>query len=75
MSNLETLGFALSGLALVASGATVSDVNALTLTAAENVTLSTQSATAYPADIGYPVYWFDASETNGWTFSPAGDVT
>ncbi|MBQ3342893.1 MAG: hypothetical protein IJG84_13410 [Kiritimatiellae bacterium] len=75
MSNLETLGFALSGLALVASGATVSDVNALTLTAAENVTLSTQSATAYPADIGYPVYWFDASETNGWTFSSAGDVT
>ena len=30
--------------------------------------------TEYPADIGNPLFWFDCSETNGWTFAANGEV-
>jgi hypothetical protein len=43
-----------------------------------NVSFSveTRKQTAYPADVGTPVFWFDASDTNGWMIaSGTGEVS
>ena len=34
----------------------------------------TVKQTQYPSDIGDPLFWFDCSETNGWTFAADGSV-
>ena len=37
---------------------------------------ATTDMTQYPlATVGKPMFWIDCSDTNGWTFTPAGAVT
>ena len=37
--------------------------------APKSYTASTEKYTAYPSEVGTPIFWFDASETNGWEFA------
>jgi len=38
--------------------------------------VETRKQTAYPADVGTPVFWFDANDTNGWTIAAGtGEVS
>ncbi|MBO7207393.1 MAG: hypothetical protein J6W10_07235, partial [Kiritimatiellae bacterium] len=34
----------------------------------------TAKQTQYPSELGEPLFWFDCSETNGWTFAANGEV-
>ena len=57
-----------------AEDVTVADAYSVSATADGTVSVATPTfqLNAYPTDVGQPLFWFDASDTNGWEFTLSG---
>lgn len=82
-----TVSFAVAALAAAASAATVSVTNTFTVSEASravdtlrlsdqaSITAASAKLEGYPVELGNPIFWLDASDTNNWTFTVASDST
>ena len=58
-----------------ATDSVVSNSQQVVLTGQNNaITMSTVDIAAFPAELGTPTFWFDASQTNDWTFGANGTI-
>ena len=82
-----TVSFAVATLSVAASAATVSVTNTFTVSEASravdtlqlsdqaSITAASAKQEGFPVELGNPVFWLDASDTNNWTFTVAADGT
>ena len=73
---LSTLVAAVACGASFAEDVAVADAYSVSATAdgVVSVVTPTYQVDAYPADVGQPLFWFDASDTTGWEFTTSGNT-